>query len=57
MQKVINEFENSTFIKDHDNIKKLLREVACFANHSIGMYRVQLNYIQQLYCHIILIPE
>ena len=36
MQKLINEFENSSFIKDHFSFKKLLREVAKFANHYRG---------------------
>jgi hypothetical protein len=36
MQKLINELENSSFNKDHDNFKKLLREVAKFANHHRG---------------------
>ncbi len=39
MQKLVNEFENSSFVKDHDNFKKLLREVATFGNH----YRSEAN--------------
>ena len=56
LQKLINKFENSSFIKDHYSFKKLLREAAKFANHYRGESIISIKRIQ-LYWLIILIQE